>query len=241
MIEGLVAEIAAVQQAKSLFGEPRKFTNHGNTTAKRLTRVAFETSRLMEFCSLRELTNQVGHEPHRWPAVVIKELTDNALDAAEESDIAPVIQIDVTGDTIVIADNGPGILDKTISGVIDYATRTSNKEVYASPTRGAQGNALKTILAMAFALNGERGETIIESQGISHHIVFKVDQIRFEPKIEHTRVLIPTAAGTKITVRLLPPDGYQNFVQGTKNALLRIADSYCWLNPLCLSETQTRT
>jgi DNA topoisomerase VI subunit B len=50
--------------------------------------------------------------------------------------------------SIVIEDNGPGIPAKTIDGVLDYSIRVSSREAYVSPTRGAQGNALKTILPM---------------------------------------------------------------------------------------------
>ena len=49
----------------------------------KLTRVAFRVSRLMEFCSERELVNQTGHYVDDWPLVVLKELMDNALDACE--------------------------------------------------------------------------------------------------------------------------------------------------------------
>src|SRR5437867_6730396 len=61
----------------------------------KLTRVAFKVSRLMEFCSARELQNQTGHSWHAWPLVAAKELIDNALDACEESEVAPVISITV--------------------------------------------------------------------------------------------------------------------------------------------------
>ena len=186
----------------------------------------------MEFCTVRELTNQIGHDLTWWPAVIVKELGDNCIDAAEEADIDPVIEIDVSGDTVSIRDNGPGIAEDTVAGVLDYATRTSNKEVYASPTRRAQGNALKTILAMAFALNGERGETTIEvTQEFEHRITFKVDQILLQPKIEHQRSQIPTVAGTKITTTLPPPKGYSSLVQNCRNLLIGLADAFCWLNP----------
>jgi hypothetical protein len=49
-----------------------------------LARETFQTSRLLDFCSERELTKQIGHGIDQWPLVVLKELTDNALDAAEE-------------------------------------------------------------------------------------------------------------------------------------------------------------
>jgi hypothetical protein len=49
----------------------------------------------MEFCTKRELQNQTGHSVHDWPLVALKELMDNALDACEEAEIAPVISIHV--------------------------------------------------------------------------------------------------------------------------------------------------
>jgi len=51
-----------------------------------LVRETFQTSRLMDFCSEKELTAQCGHEKADWPLVVGKELIDNALDTCEEAD-----------------------------------------------------------------------------------------------------------------------------------------------------------
>jgi hypothetical protein len=51
----------------------------------KLTRVAFRVSRLMEFCTRRELQNQTGHAMLDWALVVLKELVDNALDALRGS------------------------------------------------------------------------------------------------------------------------------------------------------------
>lgn len=46
---------------------------------------------------------------------------------------------------------------ETVANITDYHSRTSSREAYVSPTRGAQGNALKTILAMPAALNDGDG------------------------------------------------------------------------------------
>jgi DNA topoisomerase VI subunit B len=116
-----------------------------------LQRETFRTSRLLDFRSERELVKQVGHPVDHWPIVILKELTDNALDAAEEAGIAPTIGIDVTAGEITITDNGPGIPAETVADILDFAVRVSSREAYASPTRGAQGNALKTIVAMPTA------------------------------------------------------------------------------------------
>jgi DNA topoisomerase VI subunit B len=71
-------------------------------SAPSLPRLVFTTSRLAEFCSERELINQTGHDSDDWPLVALKELVDNALDAAEEAGVAPVIMIDVTDDGIAV-------------------------------------------------------------------------------------------------------------------------------------------
>jgi DNA topoisomerase VI subunit B len=60
-----------------------------------LERTTFRTSRLLEFCSRKELVAQTGHEPDAWPLVVLKELVDNALDACEEACVAPKIEVQV--------------------------------------------------------------------------------------------------------------------------------------------------
>jgi DNA topoisomerase VI subunit B len=201
--------------------------------------VPFKVSRLMEFCTRRELVNQTGHDVYEWALVVEKELFDNALDAAEEAEIAPIISIAVNGRSIVIHDNGPGIPAKTIEGILDYGVRVSSREAYASPTRGAQGNAIKTILPMGYVLNENHGEdavgeTIIEAHGVAHDIRFSVDHIKQEPKIQHTAKPSTVVQGTRITVNLaaFQYEGYGvDPVDGCKDRFLQLAESYGWLNP----------
>lgn len=106
------------------------------------------------------------NQPLKHLAVKLHAL-DNALDAAEEAGESPVVKITVSDDGIAVTDNGPGIAPETVANILDYTSRTSSREAYVSPTRGAQGNALKTLLAMPFALDGERGETMIESRGVA--------------------------------------------------------------------------
>jgi Histidine kinase-, DNA gyrase B-, and HSP90-like ATPase len=240
--------IAAIEQAKPASPAGAVFTNCGEAenqetpiiSAKgRLTRVPFTVSRLMEFCTRRELVNQTGHDVHEWPLVVLKELADNALDAAEEAEIAPVISIAVKGKSIIIKDNGPGIPAKTIDGILDYSILVSSREAYASPTRGAQGNALKTILPMAYVLNERRGEeasgkTIIEANGLGHHIAFAVDHIKQEPKIQHEARPSSVVRGTRITVNLPAFEyghGVADIIENSKERFLQLAESYAWLNP----------
>jgi DNA topoisomerase VI subunit B len=235
------------EQAKSGTRKSAVFTNCDDqaivkSTTKRLTRVPFKVSRLMEFCTRRELVNQTGHDVYEWPLVVLKELADNALDAAEEAEIAPLISITIEGNAIIVEDNGPGIPDNTITGILDYSVRVSSREAYVSPTRGAQGNALKTILPMGYVLNealGEDafGETVIQSHGTAHRIRFAVDHIKQEPKIEHTTKRSRVLNGTRVSVQLPEYDGL-NLLEYAKGSFLRLAESYAWLNPhlsLCVT------
>ena len=206
----------------------------------KLTRVAFRVSRLMEFCTRRELQNQTGHGVEQWPLVVLKELVDNALDACEEAEVAPVISIAVEPGSIVVEDNAGGIKTSTIKSILDYTIRVSVAEAYVSPTRGAQGNALKTILAMGYVLDRERqdgnaeavGVTIIETRGIEHRIEFRVDHVNNEPRITHTTSPSPVKIGSRITINW-PVINYggATLLDYARGEFIRLAEGYVWFNP----------
>ena len=165
-----------------------------------LQRETFTTSRLLDFFSVKELTAQIGHGRDVWPLVAVKELIDNSLDACEDQDIAPMIEVSVSEAGITITDNGPGIPPETVARLLDYSVRVSSREAYVSPTRGAQGNALKTIVAMPFVLDGEAGAVTIAARGIEHRITCRVDRLRQEPVIEHEQIAAIVKNGTTVTV-----------------------------------------
>jgi DNA topoisomerase VI subunit B len=197
-----------------------------------LQRATFRTSRLAEFCSRRELVAQSGHGVEDWPLVICKELVDNALDIAEEVGVAPEVRLFVSTERgeITVIDNGPGIPPETVAGILDYSVRVSSREAYVSPTRGAQGNALKTIVAMGFALDStEPVETIIEAGGTAHRIVFRVDQVRQEPRIDHQTA--PSNVKTGTSVRLRWPELACSYLLRSHSRFLQIADDFAWLNP----------
>src|SRR5262245_12910966 len=198
-------------------------------TAAKLQRTAFRTSRLLDFCSRKELIAQTGHQPDAWPLVVLKELIDNGLDACEDAGTSPEIAVNVGPDGIEVKDNGPGIPNKTVEGVLDFAVRVSTREAYVSPCRGAQGNALKCLVAMPFVLDGEQGQVEVEAHGTLHRITMRVDRIRQQPAVEHAQDLVQPVPGTRI--RVCWPDSACSILQSSETRFLQIATDYAFLNP----------
>ena len=201
----------------------------GTENPVRLERSTFRTSRLLDFASEKELTAQTGHPPAEWPLVIVKELVDNALDACEEAGIAPQISVRVGTHGITVIDNGPGLPAKVVAGVLDFSVRVSSREAYVSPSRGAQGNALKTILAMPFALDGEAGRVEVDAQGIRHKITFAVDPIRQQPVIQHECGPGLVKSGTRVTVRW--PSSASSVLRDAEDHFLQILYDFVCLNP----------
>ncbi len=151
-----------------------------------LNREVFRTSRELEYFTEKELTLQTGHEIERWPEVVLKELVDNSLDACEAAGTLPEIIVSLESTSITVADNGPGIPADVIESVLDYSVRASSKDAYISPTRGAQGNALKTLLAIPYVVSDCRdGRIEVATRGVNHVIDVRIDLIAQEPAIAH--------------------------------------------------------
>jgi DNA topoisomerase VI subunit B len=183
-----------------------------------LNRTHFTTSRANEYFTAKDLQAQTGVAQKDFASSILKELADNALDAAESCKIDPELGIEVekrVGQlTISISDNGPGLSAETLAKILDFLTRTSNKAHYRSPTRGAQGNALKTVFGMAHALGGK--PVVVESMGVKHTIAAKITPAN-ELVVDHDQEPIELGAGSKITVEVPGADWsngrptFQNF------------------------------
>lgn len=222
----------------------------GSEKARELHRQAFRTSRLLDFLSEKELVAQIGHALPAWPFVLVKELLDNALDACEEAGVAPKAVISVDEGGLTIIDTGPGIPPDVATDLLDYSVRVSSREAYVSPCRGAQGNALKTVVAMPFVIDGEKGRVTIRSCGVRHEITLGVDRIQQAPVIDHKTEPDEqfVKSGTSITVHL--PSSFflsdeqelqnsdddehnssSSLPRDTKQRFLQISDDFTFLNP----------
>jgi hypothetical protein len=257
-----IKECGLKELAATIDENGKEWLADGATRLDSIERVGMEIKRgdplifkklpaLLEFCTEKELVAQTGHPPAHWPLVVLKELVDNALDSREEVGIAPVIAITVDNTGITVMDNGPGIPAETVKGVLDFTARVSSRDAYVSPTRGAQGNALKTIVAMPFVLDGRRGRVEIETCGIRHAITFEVDHVRQEPVVHHEPGQSEIKTGTMVRVpwRGLAKADFDDetdcemgidwkdllnsprSIPDAKSRFLQIATDYTWLNP----------
>ena len=152
-----------------------------------LRRTTFVTNRVLEFFSEKELNMQLGHSPDMWPIAVLKELVDNALDAADLAGVAPEITVTLMPDAFSVHDTGPGLPEETLVRSLNYLVRVSDKAHYVSPTRDQLGNALKCVWAAPFVADGTHGRVDVTTGGTRHQIEVTLDRIAQEPHVEHTR------------------------------------------------------
>jgi hypothetical protein len=163
----------------------------------------FSVDRAAEYFSVDELRAQTGAPALEFGHVILKELIDNALDAAETAGRAPVVDVRclTTPTTILlsVADNGNGISDEIVASLLDFSTRTSDKSAYRSPTRGAQGNATKCAFGIPIALGASATRMTIEGAGSRHEITISVS-VAGDLEIDHPPPRKGPAGGARITI-----------------------------------------
>ncbi len=174
---------------------------HQRPTVKR---TVFATPRAAEFLELRALQAQTGQPAEAFGHVVVKELLDNALDAAETAATAPIVDIGTRTDDevtfVTVSDNGAGITPAVVADLCDFNMLVSDKARYRGPARGAQGNALKTLLGIPYALDVTE-PVIIESTGIRHELQVTVDRVG-DVVVTHETTGSDRTVGTSVTVPL---------------------------------------
>jgi hypothetical protein len=117
-----------------------------------------QSSDFIRLEGLQKLTNVTAHD---WDLYILKELVDNALDADEmvhhesgSPSIRVVMEYDRQGNGLRVTVTNSALFPlEYVSDLFDLEKRVSVKDYYNHPTRGAQGNALKTILGIPYALH----------------------------------------------------------------------------------------
>jgi DNA topoisomerase VI subunit B len=188
----------------------------------KLERTTFSASRAAEYFDARQLSTLTGTPVSDFANVVLKELVDNSLDACETAGVAPKVGIEVTqrltedgtpgGTRIRVEDNGPGIPSEVVRRVIDYDVRVSDKAAYRSPTRGAQGNALKTVIGIPYALGSREPIRVVAGDGVLHTIAPSIDPAGNVDIGHEESNGLPHNGGTTVQVQVTPAgDNTQDF------------------------------
>jgi hypothetical protein len=207
----LGCKVGAVNVARAQFGlKPRRHVSgrppsQPDEPSHKIDRVTFFTSRLMEFCTEKELVAQTGHESYEWPLVVVKELVDNSIDACEEAGVAPVISVIIWSDQAESGSSSRTTV-QAFHLVLSRASPTTTsgrprRRPYQSNPRAPRQCAKDRFADGLCAGGGKgKGETWIEARGVRHRILFSVNQIRQEPIVQDIRTPSKVTTGTCVTV-----------------------------------------
>jgi hypothetical protein len=172
----------------------------------KVERTTFSVSRAAEYLDARELAAQTGQPVSNFATVALKELGDNALDASETAGVYPKLSVavDQDGDRIIltVSDNGSGIEPEVVERILDFNTRTSDKALYRTPSRGLQGNALKTIAGLPFALGDEDPLLSVAAHGVEQRIQATLNGAGI-PEVAHEKYKSVNSRGTSVTVGVL--------------------------------------
>jgi len=99
------------------------------------------------------LETLAGVSWYHYEQFILKELLDNALDAAENQDARTIeVRLEPASEDVrrlSVFDNGPGISGRLLDQIYaQFDSYVSSKKGYRAPTRGYQGNALKTVIGI---------------------------------------------------------------------------------------------
>jgi hypothetical protein len=206
--------------------------------------------RELDYIELHWLEKITGRPSHDWDIYIVKELLDNALDADElwarkegkeiTLDIELVYnhqrELDIYSLDIAVTNNAPFPTD-SLPSIFDFTSYASSKSHYKYPSRGQQGNALKTLLGIPYALRREfygdynnlRKPLEIETSNQSFDVSLDIDE--YEQRV--SLVLPPPVSlnhsdKTSISVRM---DRFVQEKERTTNDLLMFARRFALLNP----------
>lgn len=112
----------------------------------------YETDMMSDYFSENELIKKTGISKSSWTLVILKEIIDNALDAVEPlSNKKITIKYD-NERRLQIFDNGNGISIETIEHIYNFTKYVSKNRHHITPSRGKQGNGLKTIISICYLM-----------------------------------------------------------------------------------------
>jgi hypothetical protein len=103
------------------------------------------------FRSISTLPQVAGVSIAQMRRLVLKELTDNALDAGARVTLG---RLDRSGDSYFVEDDGPGIAPENIADLFSLNRPLTSSKLWRMPTRGAMGNGLRVVVGAVTASDG---------------------------------------------------------------------------------------
>lgn len=179
-------------------------------------------NRIMEYFTIDGLVKMTGIESDKFDIYILKELIDNALDACELTDKPPNISIEINSDLflkgqeceyakegiihIKVKDEGPGISKEILKEITNFQRFGGTKYFVKKPSRGAQGNALMTILGIPAILAIELGEETpsikITTKRWIHIWKIKINKVLEKIEVEKKTRRVNFTRGTCIEIAL---------------------------------------
>jgi len=206
--------------------------------------------REFDYLQLHWLEKTTGRPSHDWDLYIIKELLDNALDADEhrtrkyDEVVELTMSIDLHYRHINVLDihsldiavsSGTPFPTDLLTDVFDLTVYTSDKSLYNYPSRGQQGNALKTILGIPYALHhfgyGDyaniRKPLVIETNNQAYVIALEIDEAHQQAHLSSLQPASLNSPRDGTCVRA----GIDRFVQEQPRTL---KDLYTWAQRFAL-------
>ncbi len=209
---------------------------------------AFSLNREFDFVRMDGLRRATGRPPHEWDLYILKELLDNALDADEvewRKDMTKTPRIQVCIEYIPLPELKSQQLSIEVSNralfpveqvpaIFDTKRYTSRKAFIKGLTRGALGNALKTLLGIPYVMhNRTAGDwklalkpLSIKSRSSEYLPRYHVDTLAQTVKTTCDRNNCAPADGTSISI------GLDHFGQEQPRTLAEIK-TFAWQYHLC--------
>lgn len=160
---------------------------------KQVASIEFVRTDASLFLHPDRLSQKAGAPKHHLRRMAIKELVDNALDAAPTAQLTEIDE-----DTFVVTDNGPGIDPDKVATMFSVTRPMMSTKLIRRPTRGMVGNGNRVVAGAAFASGGM---LVVESHGVRQELSF--DKTTGDT-IVSSRDGSEVAEGTRITIKFGP-------------------------------------
>jgi hypothetical protein len=211
---------------------------------------AFSFNREYDFIRLEGLYRATGRPAHEWDIYILKELIDNALDADEflwrdDAQQAPLLHISIEyisvpspqcQQLLVRVRNREMFPVQQVQDIFATQWYTSRKAFIKGLTRGALGNALKTLLGIPYALHNRVADDwkpdlkplSICCGGTEYLPRYIVDPIAQTIRLECETKACKPVAGTTISIGL---DYFVQEIPRTLADIATLAQQYHICNP----------